>query len=240
MRILQVSRRNRSARGVVCPSLLTLLLWSVASSIVPSAWALEGEGKTDYSRFPGYVDIQGLGIFSEEDATVEVFLDEKLLGMVAEMARSAEPDLTEVLLGLHLVRVQRYRMQDDKLDPVTKKTAEMAAKLEKEDWMRVVRVRERDETIYVYFKLGDKLVNGVTVMVLEEYEGYATFVNIVGDIDPAQVGRLGRKFNIDALDMDWDQFHDLERMRDEQRDRDQDERKRDEKDRDRDKNRDQN
>jgi hypothetical protein len=192
--------------------------------MAPPLVALETEGEKDYSSLPGYVDIQGLGIFTEEDATVEVYLDEKLLGMVAEMARGAEPELSEVLLGLDLVRVQRYRMRDSQLNDVQDKTSAMAGKLEGQDWMRVVRIRERDETIYVYFKLGDNLVHGITVMVIEEYEGYATFVNIVGDIDPKQVGRIGRKFNIDALDMNWDDFEDLDRMRDrnDRRDRDRD------------------
>lgn len=226
MRIHPDTRTNRSARGVVSVSLVDrLIVACVAAALVATpVVALEDEGRKerDYSGLPGYVDIQGLGIFTEEDATVEVYLHEQLLGMVAEMARSAEPELSEVLLGLNLVRVQRYRMEDRQLDDVQAKTADMASRLENDDWMRVVRIRERDETVYVYFKLGEKLVHGVTVMVIEEYEGYATFVNIVGDIDPAQVGRLGRKFNIDALDMHWQEFEDLERMRDrdEQRRRD--------------------
>jgi hypothetical protein len=184
-----------------------------------SVSALESNTKQDYSKLPGFMNIEGLGIFTEEDATVEVFLDEKLLGMVAQMA-SSEPDLSEAILGLKLVRVQRYRMDEDQIEQVNKKTGEMATKLEKDDWKRVVRIRERDETVYVYFKLGETTVQGVTVMVVEEYEGYATFVNIVGEIDPAQVGRLGRKFHIDALNMDWDDLQDLEELRERQDDRD--------------------
>jgi hypothetical protein len=210
--------------------LMAVFVGTMAMSIATPAVSLESEGEKDYSGLPGFVDIKGLGVFSDEDATVEVYLDEKLLGMVAEMARSAEPELSEVLLGLNLVRVQRYRMRDNQLDQVEKKTADMAGKLEGQDWMRVVRIRERDETVYVYFKLGEKLVHGITVMVIEEYDGYATFVNIVGDIDPAQVGRIGRKFNIDALDMDWNDFEDLDRMRDrdDRRDKDRRDEQRDE------------
>jgi len=223
MRILQGTLASRSARGVVSRALMGTMLGAVLCSTLAlsatSTLALESDDKTDYSKLPGFMDIEGLGIFTDEDATVEVFLDEKLLGMVAQMA-SSEPELSELILGLKLVRVQRYRMDDDQIDQVNEKTGEMATRLEKEDWSRVVRIRERDETVYVYFKLGDTMVHGVTVMVVEEYEGYATFVNIVGDIDPSQVGKLGRKFNIDALDMDWDDLEELEHMRDRQEDRD--------------------
>ena len=192
MRIPQVVRNsmpaNRSALGVVCRmgmgrNMVAMLLCLVVTATAGVAPALEDDGRKDYSDMPGYVDIQGLGIFTEEDATVEVFLDEKLLGMVASMASGAEPELAEVILGLDLVRVQRYRMDDDQVDDVHDKTKEMSGKLEKEDWMRVVRIRERDETVYVYFKLGESTVDGITVMVIEEWEGYATFVNIVGEID---------------------------------------------------------
>ena len=223
MRISRLNLGCRSARGVVSRSLLAAMLCSALGGVGSAAVALEPDTETDYSNLPGYVDIQGLGVFTEDDATVEVYLHDALLAMVAEMARYAEPELTEVLLGLKVVRVNRYRMSEKQIDKVDEMTREMAAKLEKDDWARVVRIRERDETVYVYFKLGEKLVHGVTVMVIEEYEGYATFVNIVGDIDPAQVGKLGRKFNIDALDMDWDDFQDLDDMHDrDKKDRDHD------------------
>ena len=222
MRISWCMPANRSALGVVSRSLLVAMMVTLSGGLGSSVLALESDGEKDYSQLPGYVDIQGLGIFTEEDATVEVYLHDALLAMVAEMARHAEPELSEVLAGLQLVRVQRYRMDDDQLDKVNEKTRAMAKELEKADWTRVVRIREQDEIVYVYFKLGETMVHGVTVMVIEEYEGFATFVNIVGDIDPAQVGKLGRKFNIDALDMDWDDFQDLENLNDRDRDRQRD------------------
>lgn len=223
MRIFHLILASRSTRGVVTRSLLAAMLCSVLGGVGSAAVALESDGDKDFRDLPGYVDIQGLGVFTEDDATVEVYLHDALLAMVAEMARHVEPELSEVLLGLKLIRVQRYKMTDDHVDKINQKTREMAARLEKADWTRVVRIRERDETVYVYFKLGKELIHGVIVMVIEEDEGYATFVNIVGDIDPAQIGKLGHKFNIDALNMDWDDFHDLK----DQPDRDEEDRDRD-------------
>jgi hypothetical protein len=42
-------------------------------------------------------------------------------------------------------------------------------------------------------------IAGLVVMAVEPGDE-AAFVNIVGDIDPAQIGRLGRKFDIEPLD----------------------------------------
>ena len=42
-------------------------------------------------------------------------------------------------------------------------------------------------------------------MVIEE-DGEATFVNIVGNVDPAKIGRIGRSFDIDAMDIDFGNF----------------------------------
>jgi len=42
------------------------------------------------------------------------------------------------------------------------------------------------------------------VMVLEPGEDETIFLNIVGEIDPAQIGRIGRRFDLDlAYDSDY-------------------------------------
>ena len=88
MRISRLNLGCRSARGVVSRSLLAAMLCGALGSVGSAAVALEPDGETDYSKLPGYVDIQGLGVFTEDDATVEVYLHDALLAMVAEMARS--------------------------------------------------------------------------------------------------------------------------------------------------------
>jgi hypothetical protein len=89
----------------------------------------------------------------------------------------------------------------------------MAKKLEEDGWFRAVLVREKREHIYVYFKLGENVLDGITIMAVEE-DLHAGFVNIVGEIDPEQIGRLGRKFDIhelNNLDWDWDEAQDRKR-----------------------------
>ena len=178
--------------------LLGLLLW-------PNLGATEEKKRADYSKEPGYVDFESLGLFDEEDAIVEIYLHDALLGMVSSMSKTADPELSDMLSKLKLVRVQKFEMSDAKGTDVETKVSGLASKLEKGGWMRAVRVREADENVYVYFKMGETLLQGITVMAIDT-DQKATFVNIVGEIDPEQIGRLGKKFDIDELHdlKDWE------------------------------------
>ncbi|HZL85087.1 MAG TPA: DUF4252 domain-containing protein [Candidatus Krumholzibacteria bacterium] len=173
--------------------------------LCPSLGATEEKKRADYSQEAGYVDFESLGVFNEEDAIVEIYLHDALLGMVSSMSKTADPELSDMLSKLKLVRVQKFEMSDAKGTEVETKVSGLASKLEKGGWMRAVRVREADENVYVYFKMGEKLLQGITVMAIEA-DGKATFVNIVGEIDPEQIGRLGKKFDIDELHdlKDWE------------------------------------
>jgi len=194
------SRRDRWRRSA--PWFLAFL---ASLCLAPRPGVAEGQKKTDYSKQPGYVDFESMGLFTEEEAVVEIYLHDALLGMVSSMSKGADPDLSDMLSKLQLVRVQKFRLGDTKVTAVETQVSALAGKLEKGGWMRAVRVREKDENIYVYFKMGDKVLNGITVMAVDE-DSMATFVNIVGDIDPEQIGRLGKKFDIDELDdlKDWE------------------------------------
>ena len=136
--------------------------------------------------------------------------------------KGSDPELADVLSKLKLVRVQKFALEERDAKDVEAKVDDMAKKLEKDGWMRVVRVREDADHVHVYFKITDGLLQGITVMAIEDRDT-AAFVNIVGEIDPEQIGRLGAKFNIDELhDIEWD-WNDQGKRRN-RRDRDRDDR----------------
>ena len=106
----------------------------------------------DLEKLPGYVDFNSLGLFGEEEATIEVFLKGSLLNLIAEVTKSEDPDLAELLSKLKVIRVQTFSLRDQKFKDVKRKVAEVAKQLEKTGWEMVVRVREKDEDVYVYIK----------------------------------------------------------------------------------------
>ncbi|MGB1048446.1 MAG: DUF4252 domain-containing protein [Rhodothermales bacterium] len=62
-------------------------------------------------------------------------------------------------------------------------------------------MRNRDviENTHFYVRLVGDGVAGMVVMSVEAGSDQAVFVNIVGDIDPEQIGRIGQKFQIKGM-----------------------------------------
>ncbi|MBT4496813.1 MAG: DUF4252 domain-containing protein [Gemmatimonadetes bacterium] len=151
-------------------------------------------------KMSGYVALdQYLTIPTEAETSIEVFLKAPLLRMVSAATRRDEPELAEMIDGISLIRVQGFSVAAENLARVREEIAALAAGMEENGWERVARIREGDELIHVYLKTNGEKVDGLMMMGFENPDE-AIFVNIVGDIDPAQIGRLGSKFNIAPLD----------------------------------------
>lgn len=196
----------------------------VGLALLGAVTARAGEEQDqEVRKLPGYVDFGPMAsIFGEEDATVEVFLEPNLLSMVAAVTQNSDPELSDMLRKLKQIRVQTYKIGEVRADKVEEKTTEVAKRLEGNGWQTVVRVRERKQgQTYVYMKWVDKKVQGLVVMNVNPQEDEASFVNIVGEIDPEQLGRLGTKFHIDALDdsLDYRGRHDSDKNKDKGKDK---------------------
>ena len=161
---------------------------------------LAGAQKTEaLKKMPGFVDFSGLDLPENAENSVEVHIQGPLLTMVGEAARHEDPELGQILSDLKLIRVQTYEDVQELAEDFKKKMATIARQLEQKGWQKTVRVREKDEDIYVYLKYDRNLVIGLMVMAAEAGDE-VVFVNIVGDIDLAKIGRLGANFNISPLD----------------------------------------
>jgi len=165
-------------------------LWLL--TLVPRARAQE----EDLSKLPGYVDFSIFNL-PEEQANVEVYLTESLLSLIGPATE--DDTLLSFLSKLKLIRVQTYELGRLQREEVRKKAGELAQKLEQQKWEKAVRVRERDEDVYVYLKSAGKKFTGLVVMTIDQ-KGEAAFVNIVGEINPKELGKLSRRFNLPKLD----------------------------------------
>lgn len=149
---------------------------------------------------PGAVDFAALGLGLDEEATVEVNLSGPLLQLAANATDDDDdPGLSSMLSKLDAITVRTYSMEGKSSDAYDKQVAAISKKLEADGWQTIVKVRERTEKAHIAVKMiGDRIV-GLTVIAYDHDDELA-FVNIVGDIDMRQIGRLGRHMNIDALD----------------------------------------
>ena len=174
-----------------------LLLFAVAVSPT-SAWAA-----TPLEEQSGYIDFSSLDLFDgpEPETSIEIYLKDPLLELVAAATRSEDQDLADMLEALYLIRVNVYhKAEDQDLDASYdyENIAERLSTLTLPDWERVVQVREPDQRVQFYVRTEDETIVGLLVLVGNPDEFVC--INIVGPLDIAQVGRIGRKFDIEPLD----------------------------------------
>ena len=177
---------------------LALLAGTLLLSLLPAAVA--GAQLQDLSGDPGWVDLRGLGL-AADDATLEIFLEGPLIRMVAEAVRGEDARFADLLGKLRAVRVQVFSLEDAGSAATLRRGEDTVRQLEGRGWKPVFRVREGGERIFLYLKEDAAgAISGVFVMAAEPGDS-VTLVNIVGDFDPVELGRLGASLNIDPLEM---------------------------------------
>jgi len=166
-----------------------LLLMSLAAMLALPVMAQEDALKD----FPGYVDFGELNaIFGEP--TVQIAVGESLLGLVGALSASQDPEAAELFKRLNGVRVSVFetsQMADGAVDYVK----DVSSQLSNLGWESVVTVNSADEQVRIFMKINNDRVEGITVMAVEEDE--AVFVNVIGSINPAELGKVMENFDID-------------------------------------------
>jgi len=150
---------------------------------------------------PGYVDFGAIEFFESEEARIEVYLKEPMLKLIGKFMKTDDPEMFDIMNKLLLVRVQVFDINRSVAGKLAEISSVTAKRLDGEGWDRLVRVREQDEHIDVYLKPSEdyNTVKGIVVMVINDNDE-AIFVNIVGDINPDDISKLGGQFDIDELE----------------------------------------
>ena len=152
---------------------------------------------------PGYVPLDALGIADRDALSVEINLQGPLLRLVAAAAGADDPEFARLVSGLEAIRVQvapRAALGDRDVKARIDRTIRW---LEDRGWSPTVRVRESGEESYIYVKEDRGEIVGLTVVALgseRSSDGELAIINIVGRLDPAQLGRLGRGFGLSQLE----------------------------------------
>ena len=158
---------------------------------------LAAAAAADVRRMPGYVEINRVPEVEEAGSSVEVFLRRPLLKMVSMAVRQEDREFAELLDRLHLIQARIFEdLGSEDLRPVVQSITDDLD----DGWERVVRIREKDERIDLYLRPDGDDIAGLYVAIQEDEGNEIVLVNIVGDIDPAELGRIGAKFNIEPLE----------------------------------------
>lgn len=147
---------------------------------------------------PGYFPFAELGLFSRDDASVEINLQGPLLRMVAGATRGDDPGFASVIANLQSIQLRVFPVAATAQESVKGKVGRATRWLEDRGWMPTLRVKENGSESYIYLKEADGKIQGLTLLALDGDE--ATVINIVGRIDPEQIGRLAQTLNMPQLD----------------------------------------
>jgi hypothetical protein len=181
-------------RAPLCLFLLLVLLAGGAGAAVRAAPTPPASEAS-----PGAVPFDELEIFSRKDLTTEINLEGALLKLVASAAGEDDPEFSRLVSGLQSIRVQVAPLTTADPAKVRAKLDQTVRWLESKGWTAVVRTKEKGEETYIYTKQVKGEMVGLAVLSFEPGKE-ASVVNIVGRLDPAQIGRLGQGLHVKQLD----------------------------------------
>src|SRR5688572_15960060 len=147
----------------------------------------------------GFVDFGKFSPSTSGREFVEVHLKSNLISMAARLTEKEEPEVADLLRGLHSVRVNVIGLDDSNRAEVQSRISSIRSDLDEHGWERVVSTQEKNEEISVFVKTqGDQVLEGVVVMVFSG-KGEAVLVNVVGNIRPEKIALLGERMNLEPL-----------------------------------------
>ena len=142
----------------------------------------------DIKTMPGYVDLERIAVPDEAEELALIDLTPSLLQLAASSSED-DPELAKALAMVRSLRVKSFSLDDEYAKQLRPVIEEIEAELERDDWNRIIFVRDGDEMFSVSTKEhGDKIA-GVMVMAFEPGDE-AAFVNIIGEIDLASLLHL--------------------------------------------------
>ena len=150
---------------------------------------------------PGYIDFGDLSA-AYGDPKISINIGGTMLQFVGLMSGESNPETAAMFSKLKGVRVFGYATDADP-GVARKKFGEVKGSLKSRGWEPVVQINEDNEQVLIYMKMNETVMDGLTVMTVDDEE--VMFINIIGQIDPRQLGKVMDGFDVDidgALELD--------------------------------------
>ncbi len=153
---------------------------------------------TPLEEMPGYVDFASLdAIYGEPRVMINI--GGPLMQLLRAAAqKSDDPDVAAMMHDLEGVRVNIYDTGGNTA-PALEQMNQARQTLQASDWQPFVQVKEQGEDVQMFTKIAGDKMQGMAIMVVNAEE--AVFLNILGEIDPAHVGRVVEQLDV-GVDVD--------------------------------------
>jgi hypothetical protein len=155
----------------------------------------------ELKELAGFVDFGDLSATYGEPK-ISINIGGTLLQFVGVMTEDSDNETSELMSQLKGVRVFGYPIEDDPT-VAKEKFGEVKSTLKSKGWEPVVQVNEENEQVMIYMKMDGQSMEGMTVMTVDDEE--VMFINIIGKLDPKQLGKVMDGFDVDidgAIDLD--------------------------------------
>ena len=177
--------------------LKTVLTGVLCALVSMPALAQEDELKD----LAGFIDFGDLSATYGEPK-ISINIGGTLLQFVGMMTEEGNPETSGIMSQLKGVRVFGYPIADDPA-VAREKFGEVKSTLKSKGWEPVVQINEDDEQVLIYMKMNGSSMERMMVMTVDEEE--VMFINIIGKLDPRQLGKVMDSFDVDidgAIELD--------------------------------------
>ena len=161
-----------------------LLTLALSALLCQPLWAQGGTGQVDFNSLTS--------IYGEP--RVMINLGGPLMKIISAAA-AEDPQAAAILQDLDGIKVNIYNT-DGNTDPALDQLKQAKAALEAAQWQPIVQVKEQGENVQMFAQVEGDMMQGMAIMVVNEEE--AVFINILGQINPAEVGKVIEHLNVEV------------------------------------------
>jgi hypothetical protein len=180
---------------------VTALAWFLATALFGTG--ARAADPPELERTRGYIDgAPFLALAGEDSELIEISIKGSLLRALSQAIASEDAESSSVLGGLQGINAVIVGLDHDpaRSERAQRLVRDTERRLDREGWERLARIREKDSDVGVFIRSGSKTIDGLVVLVFEQAESKVVFVNIVGVIDLAKIGKIGATINVPGLD----------------------------------------
>jgi hypothetical protein len=141
---------------------------------------------------PGYIGFGELSsVYGEPKVMINI--GGTILRFVGAAAKD-NPEAQAIFSQLKGVRINVYNT-DGNPAAALEQVKQVKGLLQSKQWEPIVQVNEDGEQAQIYLRINGDRMEGLTVMAVNDEE--AVFINIIGQLDPEQLGAVMNSFDID-------------------------------------------
>lgn len=152
------------------------------------------------SSEPGFLDLDELGLAVPAESKLKVSLYSPVLRILAEATKGDEHGFSDLVSKLKAIRANIWQVGPDRAEALRKGMTDLARRLDRQGWETAVELRTgTGELSLILLRTGaDQKILGLAVFFVDP-SGEAGAINIVGNVTPEEIGRLGRSLDLDPL-----------------------------------------